>query len=733
MGGSELEDQPPLGDRYSGPLESVDSILREFRLRLQSTFADGVVYLGTTTPQDEFTRGEAPDVDVMLVFEALSDAHLHYVERIIQGLRQKFRVSLDTRLYGVSQLDSSGPERPVPMVNRFLLQRFLRDLHGTNPFAETLFDDEQLAEACRERISSQQERIVEALSLVSWDTAQIRQVCQAVFDAVRAFLILEHEPRVGKLDAAEYFDQAYPGFEELLPIYRCYQRPERVASVADLLLDAYALVRHLKLRSSRPVTTESVLLINTPSSLMPHPRDDYLERDPNMPLGLVCVASYGKQAGCSVSILDAYAENLGALTTVDRVFEDPKRVPRIIGFNCSSPNVHIVHKIAHYLKRVDPHLVIVVGGPHATLAPSHALAQGDVDYAVQGEGEQTFLELTQRVFSSQDGQGLPGIAVIRDGKLICGPPRQRLSLDHIPLPDFHLLPLEKRYFKKRRRIYLHATRGCDRKCIFCSVPSCWQGGVRVVPMEILVKQIQLCQQEYAPDEFQIVDDNFSHKKGVVIRGFLSALDSAHVALRWKCQARADQLDSGLVKTMAAHGCFEIDLGIETGSRRLQKYVRKNLDLKATAQVVRDIYENGVVCKAFFMLGFPDETYAEIAETINYSVDLKRAGLRDVAFFPVMPFPGTEIAEITKMTVFQGAIVDEADVLDPSFEGWHLRKYSAKPEVSLNDNFTPDELRLLVRFAYHMFNLGQPVTSLRESFQSYVAVEGMGAYGSPAVP
>lgn len=727
-----MGDRPSLGRRYFGPRESVDGVLREFRLRLQNTFAESLIYLGTTTPPDEFSQVEAADIDVMLVFQTLSDAHLHYVEQIIRGLRQKHQVSLDTRLYEASQIERADSPRGIPLVDRFLLRRFLRDLHGTNPFAETNLDDQQVAEACRQRIAEQQERIVNALSLVSWDAAQIRQVCQAVFDAVRAFLVLENQPRVGKLEAAEYFQQAYPGYEELLPIYRCYQRPREVGSVADLLLDAYAIVKHLTIRSSSLESMERILLVNTPSSLMPHPRDDYLERDPNMPLGLVCIASYCRQQGYEVSILDAYAENLGALSTVDGVFADTMKVPRIVGFNCSSPNVHIVHQIARYLKRVAPHLVVVCGGPHATLAADHTLSQGHVDYVVQGEGERTFSELVKRILSGQDAEGLSGVAVMRGGEVVAGSSRERLSLENIPLPDFNLLPLEQRYFRKRRRLYLNATRGCDRNCIFCSVPKCWQGGVRVIPMKLFVDQVQRCQQDYGANEFQIVDDNFSHKKGKIIRDFVSALDSAQVSVRWKCQARADQLDSGLIELMASHGCFEIDLGIESGCERLQKYMRKNLDLTATVEVVRHVHDSGMACKAFFMLGFPAETYSEIAETINYSLLLKEAGLQDVAFFPVMPFPGTEIAAITNTIVHQGAIIDEADVLDSSFEGRHLRKYSAKPEVSLNENFTPDELRLLVRFAYQMFNAGQPVADLKESFESYVAVEEEGFYGGSAV-
>lgn len=728
-----MGDQPSLERRYIGPRESVDAILREFRLRLRNTFADSLVYLGTTTPPDEFSRREAADIDVMLVFETLTDAHLHYVEQIIQGLRRKHQVSLDTRLYEASQIECDDSPRGIPLVNRFLLRRFLRDLHGTNPFGEASFDDQLLAQACRQRISEQQERIVSALSLVSWDAAQIRQVCQAVFDAVRAFLVLESQPRVGKLEAAEHFQNAYPGYEELLPIYRCYQRPSDVGSVAELLLDAYAVVRHLTIRSSLLESADRILLVNTPSSLMPHPRDDYLERDPNMPLGLVCVASYCRERGHSVSILDAYAENMGALSTVDGVFANTTAVPRIVGFNCSSPNVHIVHQIALYLKRVSPDIILVCGGPHATLAPEHTLSHGLVDYVVQGEGEQTFVELVKRIFDGERAEGMPGVAVMRGGTVIAGPCRERLDLADIPLPDFNLLPLEERYFQGRRRLYLNATRGCDRNCVFCSVPQCWQGGVRQTPMPLFVEQVQRCQQAYGASEFQIVDDNFSHKKGAIIRDFMSALDYAGVSLQWKCQARADQLSSDVIKLMALHGCFEIDLGVESGSPRLQEYMRKKLDLDSTVEVVRHIHDGGIACKAFFMLGFPAETYSEIAETINYSLRLKEAGLQDVAFFPVMPFPGTEIAAMTGTTVHQGAIIDEADILDSSFEGRHLRKYSAKPEVSLNENFTPDELRLLVRFAYQMFNAGQRVTDLQGSFQSYVAVEEEGFYGGSPVP
>jgi hypothetical protein len=180
--------------------------------------------------------------------------------------------------------------------------------------------------------------------------------------------------------------------------------------------------------------------------------------------------------------------------------------------------------------------------------------------------------------------------------------------------------------------------------------------------------------------------------------------------------------------MAQSGCFEIDLGIESGDAEIQKYIRKNLNLKRTIEMVASIRHQGMVCKAFFMLGFPEETHTQIAETINFAIELKRSGLSDVAFFPVMPFPGTEISAVTGKVVFQGAIIDDVYTHERSFSAHRLRKYSAKPEISLNERFTPDGLRLLGKFAYGRFELSTEVKDLKSELDRFVQLEESALYG-----
>jgi len=466
---------------------------------------------------------------------------------------------------------------------------------------------------------------------------------------------------------------------------------------------------------------EDVLLVNTPSSLVPHTGDDYLSYDHNMPLGLVCVASYLAECGYSVSIVDSYAENLGIFTTVDRIFSRGT-LPRVIGFNSSSPNIHIVHKIAACIKSLRGDITIVCGGPHASLATEHTLSTGDVDYAIVGEGEIPFLNLVRSLFEGRNTspEGIPGVFSQQSGKISGRRNIVLIDLAAMPLPRLDLLPLE-RYFAINKRIYIHTSRGCAFRCIYCSVPECWGRSVRQIPVNVIRSQTNELLTRYEPDELQIVDDNFSHKNGRFIRAFCDMNVEEGWSVRWKCQLRADLLDKATIEMMSKTGCFEVDIGIESGNPEIQRYIRKNLDLTKTLDTISLINKLGISTKAFFMLGFPEETWAQLTDTINYAVELKNSGLKDIAFFPVMPFPGTEISKVTGRTVFQGAVIDDVDVEEsgPTFAGYRLRKYSAKPEISLNANFSPETLRLLVKFAYQHFCDGLPVNNLKIEFEDFV--------------
>lgn len=703
---------------YSGSLES---IVRDFVLYLKHTFGDMVHYVGTTTELKTPLK-RIRDIDIMVVFSQLNESYISYVWRIINKLHTKYNLFLDTRIYSSEQLSD------IPLINKYLLKIFLKDQLGKNPFSDFSAALDTLRKHCLQRIKEQESRIVAIMPRIAGDPNQLRVVAQSVYDTIRAYLILDNHPIASKEEACSHFSSKYSDFFEASAIYDGYLDPNSIVDVANYILDSLALVKHLLYKAQKKPISNEVLLINTPSSIMSHPRDDYLSYDHNMPLGLICVASYLENEGYPIKILDSYAENLGVLSTVDRIFSG-ETIPKIIGLNSSSPNIHIVHKIAKYLKRIRQDIILVCGGPHASLATEHTLSTGDIDYAIVGEGEIPFLNLVSVLFNreSEKVSSIPGVFSAVSGRVVGIKNQEVLDFSKIPLPNFEYLPL-KRYFAVKKRIYIHTSRGCSFNCIYCSVPKCWGRRVTEIPIDILLAQLSQLFNHYKPDEIQIVDDNFSHRNGKLIKTFCERVIEVGLKLKWKCQVRADQLDTDIVKIMAEAGCFEVDLGIESGNEQIQKYIRKNLNLQKTLKIISAIHENKIFAKAFFMLGFPEESYAQISDTINYAIGLKEKGLDDVAFFPVMPFPGTDIAKMTGKVVFQGAIINDIDIYERSFAAHRMRKYSAKPEISLNSKFTPEDLRFLVKFAYQRFNLGIPVADLKDEFEKYVLMEENNIYG-----
>lgn len=694
------------------------NLLEVFRGHLKYTFGSKVEYIGTTANVDA-PSNTIKDVDVIIVLSDLQESHIVHLWRIIRRVSSEYNIWIDARIISSAEVDT------IPIINKYLLKHFLIDLLGENPFKNDEFDDDNLKASCIERIHAQGQNIVNILPRVASNTDQLRLVGQYVYDAIRAYLICVGKPCATKELACTVFTEVMPAFSEAKEIYKAYLDPDSVVDISEFIVSALALVKHLFYKTQKYKMIDRVVLVNSPSTILSHPRDDYLKYDQNMPLGLVCVASFLKENGVEVDIIDCYAENFGALSIVEKIFQNSE-LPRIMGFNSCSPNIHVVHKIAGYIKRISPDITIVCGGPHATLSPEHTLSTGSIDFTVVGEGEYPLLQLVDKVFKNANNDDIPGVYRFVNGKLIGRMPQRIEDLTILPPPDFKLLPVD-RYFAVKKRIYIHTTRGCAFKCIYCSVPECSGQRVTGFPVGRMIELLRQYQRDFSPDEVQVVDDNFSHNKGAVIQAFCEKIASESFTFKWKCQARADQLDADLVRLMKASGCFEIDLGIESGNKEIQKFIRKGLDLQKTADVVEYIAEAELIAKAFFMLGFPMESYSQLADTINFAIRLKSKGLTDVAFFPVMPFPGTEIAKTTGKTVHQGAVIDEARRFERSFASHRLKKYAAMPEVSLNNLFTPEELRMLVKFAYIRFETGRIVNDLQSEFEEFLEKEETEAY------
>src|SRR5207248_4554819 len=160
----------------------------------------------------------------------------------------------------------------------------------------------------------------------------------------------------------------------------------------------------------------------------------------NVPLAAAYLKLFASSKG-----LDTFYD-IGILPTTDAntlgdralVHALAERRPWLVGFTCYVWNIERTLWIARELKRLRPRTRIVVGGPEITADNAWVLQTADYDFAVIGEGEQTFAQLLLGLLGDEAPPvPVPGLYVPAAGAPRYDP--ARLPLFRTPLPDLNVL------------------------------------------------------------------------------------------------------------------------------------------------------------------------------------------------------------------------------------------------------------------------------------------------------
>ncbi|MEW6687406.1 MAG: radical SAM protein, partial [Candidatus Edwardsbacteria bacterium] len=108
--------------------------------------------------------------------------------------------------------------------------------------------------------------------------------------------------------------------------------------------------------------------------------------------------------------------------------------------------------------------------------------------------------------------------------------------------------------------------------------------------------------------------------------------------------RGDLMDEELILKLKTAGAYYLTFAVETASPRIQKMLKKNIDLLKMKRMIELTDRHRLLADGYFMLGFPSETLKEISQTVDFALNSK---LHTAAFFEVVPFPRTELYEIAE--------------------------------------------------------------------------------------
>ncbi len=317
------------------------------------------------------------------------------------------------------------------------------------------------------------------------------------------------------------------------------------------------------------------------------------------PVGIGFLISVLRNAGHEVFFIDNYLQPSNFLETDYLQKHEIDYVGIYANTICFRDTLRMIYKLEHLRQTRKWNGKIIVGGPHAAVAPD--TIPGFVDYVVQGEGEQAILDIV-------------------DGKVadrIVRYPRIK-DLDTLPMPtwDYFVgLPYDwsMKFISDGPVFTMNTSRGCPFRCAFCSVGSIWGKKYTYFSAERIVSDVEYLVKNYGAKGIYFREDNFTLNEER-LRRFSNLLIEKGINISWVCESRVSNLSRDLVELMSRAGAKGFYLGVESGSQRILDFLHKDITVEQIKNAFKWCHEFGIKTAASIIIGVPGETESDIYET-----------------------------------------------------------------------------------------------------------------------
>lgn len=291
------------------------------------------------------------------------------------------------------------------------------------------------------------------------------------------------------------------------------------------------------------------------------------------------------------------------------------------------PQTRSAVESCHEFRTRFPHVPIVWGGYFATNYTDAALNSHYVDYAVRGQGEETFLELLAAVRRERSVENIQGLSYKdSDGKHRHNVSRPMRGLDDSPWYPYHRIPADKYLlptFLGRRTAVHQASIGCPFRCNFCGVVN-FSGSREKMESPARTEAIlQHLARNYGVDAIQFYDNNFflreDHTRELADR-------LAPLKIRWWCEARTDimmRYSDATFEAIRRAGCAMIFFGAESGSNEVLREMNKDLRAEDTLALASRIRRFGIIPEFSVIFGNPRDPERDAREAFQFVRQLKR--------------------------------------------------------------------------------------------------------------
>ena len=343
-------------------------------------------------------------------------------------------------------------------------------------------------------------------------------------------------------------------------------------------------------------------------------------------MNVICSTLNAKYIHTNLAIryLKAYAAPEFSIQLKEYTIKDPtlsivydlyQQRPGVIGFSCYIWNIEETIKVIQVLKKIDPSINIILGGPEVTYDTAEWMEKvPEVDFIVMGEGEQTFKQLLTAIESSQNFAKVPGIAYRENGQVQMTAQMNKLDLRELPSP--YRFPEDLPYLGKRV-VYIETSRGCPFSCQFCL--SSIEVGVRYFDREKIKADIRYLMANGAKT-MKFVDRTFNISRSYALEMFQFLIDEHVPGTVFQFEITADIMRPEVIDFLnqnAPKGLFRFEIGIQSTNDYTNQLVHRKQNFSKLTRTVTMVKEGGKIDQHLDLIaGLPEEDYPSFRKTFN---------------------------------------------------------------------------------------------------------------------
>ena len=372
-----------------------------------------------------------------------------------------------------------------------------------------------------------------------------------------------------------------------------------------------------------------ILLIN------PRSHDDFIRDSGSimLPNNLLILAGYGRTKGKDFCILDMNLDDEATLLSTLRNW-----LPDIVGITVKTgPLIKNAVEISKTVREILPKTKIVWGGVHPTMLPEQVLKDPFVDIVIIRDGEKTLVELADALSSDADISQVPGIAYRQGNTVRFSPPRQLFyNLDEVPDPAWDLVDIKR--YTKDLRITLNTSRGCPFLCTFCYNKMMNDSRRAELSAKRVFDQICHLYKTYRVQYVDFLEDNFS-ANWQRVEEFCHLMIKSGISIKWTYEGRALDINRESIKLLKSAGCVSIRFGVESGSPKILKFIKKGITVEKVRQVFSECQEAGINTTMYLMMGIPNETDRDRKASLSLMDEFPNAAVELTTY---RPYPGTDL-------------------------------------------------------------------------------------------